>query len=139
MATTVAEVMTSNPATIDRQGSVADAARLMAEHDAGGVIVVSDGTVQGIVTDRDIALRVVAQDKPGSTPVADIMSDTALQTVAPDTIIDYAVEVMRARSVRRLPVVEDGRPVGIVSLGDMALARDPGSALADISAAEGNR
>jgi CBS domain-containing protein len=139
MATTVAEVMTRNPATIDRQGSVADAARLMAEHDAGDVIVVSDGTVQGIVTDRDIAVRAVARDKPGSTPVADIMSDSALQTVEPGTIIDYAVEVMRAKSVRRLPVVEDGRPVGIVSLGDLALARDPGSALADITAAEGNR
>ncbi len=139
MAETVADVMTSTPATIDRGGSAAEAARLMAENDAGAVIVTRDGAVCGILTDRDIAVRLVARDKPASTPVAEIASESAIETVHPGTKLDYAIELLRARSVRRLPVVEDGRPVGNVSLGDLAIERDPGSALADLSAAEGNR
>lgn len=139
MATTVADVMTANPGTIDRQDSARDAARLMAGNDAGDVIVTDNGTLFGIVTDRDIAVRLVAQDKPASTPVAEIISDSAIETVEPGTLLDDAIEVMRARSVRRLPVVQDGRPVGVVSLGDLAIERDPGSALADVSAAKGNK
>jgi CBS domain-containing protein len=139
VATTVADVMTANPGTIDRQDSARDAARLMAGNDAGDVIVTDNGTLFGIVTDRDIAVRLVAQDKPASTPVAEIISDSAIETVEPGTLLDDAIEVMRARSVRRLPVVQDGRPVGVVSLGDLAIERDPGSALADVSAAKGNK
>lgn len=139
MATTVADVMTRNPATIDRQGSVADAARMMARSDAGDVIVTDNGAICGIVTDRDIAVRLVAEDKPGSTPVGEIVSDSAVETVEPGTVLDYAVQMMRTKSVRRLPVVQDGQPVGVVSLGDMAIERDPGSALADVSAAKGNK
>jgi CBS domain-containing protein len=138
MAQTVADVMTSNPATIERQDSVAEAARRMAAKDAGDVIVLDNGTVCGILTDRDIAVRLVAQDKPGSTPVAEIVSDADVLTVKPDTALDRAIQLLRTKAVRRLPVVQNGRAVGIVSLGDLAIERDADSALADVSAAQGN-
>jgi CBS domain-containing protein len=102
------------------------------------VIVLDNGTVCGILTDRDIAIRLVAQDKPGSTPVAEIVSDDEVLTVAPDTPLGQAVQLLRSKAVRRLPVVQQGHAVGIVSLGDLAMERDQDSALADVSAARGN-
>jgi CBS domain-containing protein len=138
MAQTVADVMTKNPATIEREESAAEAARLMAQGDMGDVIVLDNGTVAGILTDRDIAVRLVAQEKDPRTPVAEILSDTELVTVDPDTPLDQAIRLMRHHSVRRLPVIQAGRAVGVVSLGDLAIERDEDSALADISAAEGN-
>ena len=138
MAQTVADVMTRDPATIERDDSTAEAARRMAAAGAGDVVVLSNGTPCGIVTDRDIAIRLVAEDKPGSTPVGEIVTDTELTTVSPDTPLDQAIQLIRARAVRRLPVVERGRAVGILSLGDLAIERDPDSALADVSAARDN-
>jgi CBS domain-containing protein len=138
MARTVAEVMTSNPATVEGDQPVSVAATLMRDNDAGAVIVNSNGRMQGIVTDRDIAIRVIADDRGPETPVREACSPS-VEAVGPDTSIDQAVQLMRSHAVRRLPVVEDGRAVGIVSLGDLALEKDPNSALADISAAEGNR
>jgi CBS domain-containing protein len=138
MAKTVAEVMTSRPATVEGDQPVSVAAALMRDNDAGAVIVNENGRVQGIITDRDIAVRVVADDKGPGTPVREACSPS-VEAVGPDTSVDQAVQLMRSHAVRRLPVVEDGRAVGIVSLGDLAMERDPDSALADISAAEGNR
>jgi CBS domain-containing protein len=138
MAKTVAEVMTSRPATVEGDQPVSVAAALMRDNDAGAVIVNENGRVQGIITDRDIAVRVVADDKGPGTPVREACSPS-VEAVGPDTSLDQAVQLMRSHAVRRLPVVEDGRAVGIVSLGDLAMERDPDSALADISAAEGNR
>jgi CBS domain-containing protein len=138
MAQTVADVMTRDPATIERTQSAAEAARLMAAHDTGDVIVLDNGTVGGIVTDRDIAVRLVAKEKEPSTPVAEIVSDSQVVTVGPDTSLDQAAQLMRGNAVRRLPVIEQGRAVGVVSLGDLAIERDPDSALADVSAAQGN-
>jgi CBS domain-containing protein len=138
MADTVSDVMTRNPATIESGQSTADAARLMAQGDMGDVIVLDNGNVAGILTDRDIAVRLVAQEKDPRTPVAEIVSDRDLVTVAPDMPLDQAARLMRQHSVRRLPVVQQGRAVGVVSLGDLAIERDETSALADISAAEGN-
>jgi CBS domain-containing protein len=110
----------------------------MARGDMGDVIVLDNGTVAGILTDRDIAVRLVAQERDPRTPVAEILSDRDLVTVAPDMPLDQAARLMRQHSVRRLPVVQKGRAVGVVSLGDLAIERDETSALADISAAEGN-
>lgn len=139
MAATVSDVMTRDPATLDSAQTVGDAARLMRQHDTGAIVVTADGEVSGIITDRDIALRVVADGKSGNTPLRDAYSADVLRTVGPDTSIDQAVQIMRQAAVRRLPVVEDGRAVGIVSIGDLAMERDEGSALADVSAAEGNQ
>ncbi|MEW9550879.1 CBS domain-containing protein [Nonomuraea sp. NPDC050783] len=138
MARTVAEVMTRDPAAIEAEQPVSVAAALMRDNDAGAVIVNDNGRVLGIVTDRDIAVRVVADDKDPRTPVREACS-ADVEAVGPDTSIEQAVQLMRAHAVRRLPVVEDGRAVGIVSIGDLAMERDSDSALADISAAEGNR
>jgi CBS domain-containing protein len=135
MATTVSEVMTRNPETVEVSDPVVEAARRMRDADAGDVIVLDNGRVVGILTDRDIAIRVVAENKDPSTPVAEACSTTDLQTVGPDTSLDQAVQLMRSNAVRRLPVVENDRAVGIISLGDLAIERDEDSALADISAA----
>src|SRR5579884_1486376 len=138
MAQTVADVMTRNPATVERHASAAEAARQMAAADAGDVIVLDNGTVCGIVTDRDIAIRLVAEGRDPGTPVAEIVSDSDLVTVSPYTSIEQAIQLIRGRAVRRLPVVQQGRAVGVVSLGDLAIEQDPDSALADVSAAKGN-
>jgi CBS domain-containing protein len=134
----VADVMTGNPATIERDGTVAEAARRMAASDAGDVIVLSNGTVCGILTDRDIAIRLVAQELPATTAVSEIISDADVLTVDKDTPAEQAARLMRSKAVRRLPVVEGGRAVGVVSLGDLAIERDSDSVLAEVSAAPGN-
>ncbi|MGV9775650.1 CBS domain-containing protein [Streptosporangium sp. NPDC003464] len=137
MAKTVADVMTHDPATVDAGQPVSVAARLMAAEDTGAVIVTHDGRVRGIVTDRDIAVRVVAEDKGPDTPVREVYSGDVV-TVGPDTSIEQAVRLMRSNAIRRIPVVEDDMAVGVLSIGDLAVELDPESALADISAAREN-
>jgi CBS domain-containing protein len=138
MAKTVADVMTRDPVTVESSHPVREAAQLMRDADAGALIVLQDGKVAGIATDRDIVVRVVANGDGPDTPVQQACSAGDVATVAPDTSIEQAVQIMRTKAVRRLPVIESGRPVGIVSMGDLAMERDPNSALADVSAAEGN-
>jgi CBS domain-containing protein len=134
MARSVGDIMTRNPRTVDAGDSVAEAARQMRDGDFGSVLVLRDGRVDGIVTDRDIAVRAVAEGRdPESTPVSEI-SSTGVATVEPSQSIDEAVQTMREQDIRRLPVVENGQPVGILSLGDLAVEQDPESVLADISA-----
>lgn len=138
MAQTVRDVMTENLVTLPRSAPLADAARRMKEADIGDVIVMSNGDMCGVVTDRDIVVRAIAEGKdPQSATLEEICSHEVV-TIAPDDSVAKAVQLMRERAVRRLPVVEAGRPVGIVSIGDLAIERDETSALADISAAEGN-
>jgi CBS domain-containing protein len=106
-------------------------------HDQG-LIVIENNQVCGIVTDRDIVVRTVAEARdPATTTLADICSH-ALTTVRTTDSIEQAVQLMRAKAIRRLPVVEGGQAVGIVTLGDLAVERDPSSALGDISAAPPN-
>ncbi len=138
MANTVADVMTRNPVTIEAGEPVVEAARRMRQADSGNVIVLDNGQVVGIVTDRDITLRVVADAKDYNTPTREVCSADDLQVVAPDTSIDQAVQIMRSKAIRRLPVVEGDQAVGVVSLGDLAIERDEDSAVAEISAAEPN-
>jgi CBS domain-containing protein len=140
MATTVAEVMTREPAAVRPDQSLAEAARTMRETDAGDVLVVDDGgQLVGILTDRDIVIRIVAEDRDTSAAKVREACSAELETVTPDTKIDDAAELMRLRAVRRLPVVEGSEPVGIVSLGDLAIARDKESVLGQISAMPSNR
>jgi CBS domain-containing protein len=139
MANSVREVMTNDPRTLDSDASASEAARLMQQYDIGDVIVLDGTSVRGIVTDRDIVVRAVAQGRePALVRLASICSDD-VTTVRPDDSIDTAVALMRERALRRLPVVEDGQPVGIVTLGDVAVARDPQSVLAEVSSAPPNR
>ena len=138
MAQTVREVMTQHVVTLPRTARLRDAARRMKEEDIGDVIVMDDGTICGMVTDRDIVVRAIAEGKdPDSAQLEEICSHEVV-SVAPDDSVDQAVQLMRQRAIRRLPVVEGGSPVGIISLGDLAIELDEHSGLADISAAEGN-
>jgi CBS domain-containing protein len=137
MAQTVREIM-SDPVTCPADTTVIEAARRMRDDDIGDVIVESNGTLRGIVTDRDIVVRVVAEgEDPQSCILLDICSGE-LVTVTPDTALDDAVRQMREHAIRRVIVAEGERPVGVVSIGDLAIERDESSALADISAAPGN-
>ena len=139
MARRIEEVMTVAPMTVPTTAPVVDAARIMREGDVGAVIVHADGGVAGLVTDRDIAIRAVAEARdPAETTVGEVCS-RELTTVESSASVEDAARVMRERNLRRLPVVEEGKPVGIVSLGDLAVEREPDSALADISAADPNR
>ena len=137
MARSVNEVMTHDPQTVDAGDALSEAARVMREADVGSVVVVDGGEVAGIVTDRDIVVRAVADGREPSTPVREACSPNVV-TLSPDQDLDEAARLMREQDVRRLPVVQDGRPAGILSLGDLAIEQDPDSALADISAASPN-
>jgi CBS domain-containing protein len=131
--------MTRNPATVEADSPVSEAARLMKSNDAGAIIVLDNGRVSGIITDRDVAIRVVAEGKDSTTPVREACSAGDMTVVGPDTSVDQAVQLMRTNAIRRLPVVENDRPVGILSIGDLAMEKDEQSALADISAAPGDQ
>lgn len=138
MAQHVREIMTTDPITCPADTPVADAARAMREQGIGDVIVLDDGHVAGILTDRDIAVRVVAEGSDPTTVAVGEVCSRDLVALAPDDPVDHAVEAMRDRAIRRLPVVDDDRPVGVVSIGDLARERDDQSALADISSAPPN-
>jgi CBS domain-containing protein len=119
MRKTVQDAMTADPVTISRSNSVVDAAKLMESADIGSVPVVDGGTPVGILTDRDIAIRVVAQGKdPNSTQVGEIATDQPYY-VEPNQDLDEALELMAYRKVRRLPVVEDGMLVGMLAQADV--------------------
>ena len=135
---TLRDVMTKKPVTVATTDSCAEAARKMAEADIGDILVQDDGHVAGILTDRDIVVRAVARGRnPESTLVGDVCTrDIATLTPADD--VEQALRLMKDKAVRRIPVVEDGRAVGIVTLGDLAQDRDPKSVLGAVSAAPPN-
>jgi signal-transduction protein with cAMP-binding, CBS, and nucleotidyltransferase domain len=139
MGQSIQEVMSRDPIVLQQGASIQEAAQAMREQDIGDVIVMDDSQqICGIVTDRDIVLRAVAQGRdPLSLTIGEICS-REVQTLSPNDEVGEAVKLMSHQAIRRLPVVEKGRPVGIVSLGDLAVTRDPESALADISAAPAN-
>lgn len=138
MTQTIREIMTPDPVVQPATSKVAEAARIMRDDGIGDVLVERDGALCGIVTDRDIVVRAVAQG--GSLDdlrLGDICT-TDLVTVEPDASVDDAINLMRDKALRRVAVCHDGQPLGIVSMGDLAMARDPHSALADVSAASPN-
>jgi len=135
MARTVEEIMTRDPRTVSASDTIVDAARVMNESDIGDVIVVDGEQIKCIVTDRDIVVRAIAEGRdPQSTSVSDVCT-ASIEMIEPEASVDDALRKMREADIRRLPVVKDGRPVGIISLGDLAVEREPDSTLADISAA----
>jgi len=137
VADTIREVMTENPQTVEASTTVQEAAQIMADKDIGDVLVVENDELQGIVTDRDIVVRVIAKGEGPDASVREAAS-TDVQVLSPEDSIEDAIRKMEQADVRRLPVVEDGKPVGIVSLGDLAVEKDTDSALADISGAAPN-
>ena len=139
MAQKVSEIMTPAPVAVMPGQPVRDAAQAMRDHGIGAVLIAENGKLMGLVTDRDIVVRAVADGRdPGSTPVSEVCSPDLVTAMAGEDA-DVAVRRMRERGVRRIPVV-DGKDlaVGILSIGDMAIERDERSALADISAQSPN-
>jgi CBS domain-containing protein len=122
MAQTVRDVMTADPYLLEAGRSVADAARVMKDAGIGDVLIQQGDRLCGIVTDRDITVRAVAEGKdPRRTPLWDICS-TNVVFVSPNDPIEEAAGLMRTKALRRLPVIEGGHPVRVVSLGDLGLA-----------------
>jgi CBS domain-containing protein len=138
MAQSIREVMTESPELVPSDTTVTDAAKLMRDKDFGGVLIGEGEEIKGFLTDRDIAVRVVAEGKdPDDVTVGDVAT-TELHTLSPDDSVEDAIELVRQHDIRRVPVVEGAVAVGIVSIGDLAVERDEDSALADISSASPN-
>ncbi|MDQ7908324.1 CBS domain-containing protein [Phytohabitans sp. ZYX-F-186] len=139
MAQKVRDLMTPHPVTLPPDASLVEAAKQMRAKDIGDVLVVGgDGRLRGIVTDRDIVVRALADDRDaGATTLGEVCSPD-LAVLGPEDDTDEAVDVMRERAVRRIPVIDGGELMGVLSLGDVAIERDSGSVLADISAAREN-
>ena len=116
----IREVMTPNPECVSPGDSIQNAARIMRDNDTGAVPVVDNGRPVGIVTDRDIVVRAVADGGQLNRPVREIVSGNPV-CVTPDMSTHEAATLMSEHQVRRLPVVEGDRIVGIVSLGDLAV------------------
>ncbi len=116
----IREVMTPNPRSVSPSDSIQNAAAIMRDEDAGAVPVVDNGRAVGIVTDRDIVVRVVAEGGQLNSPVRDIVS-RSLVSASPDMSPREAADLMSEYQIRRLPVVENDRLVGIVSIGDLAV------------------
>ncbi|WP_213455878.1 CBS domain-containing protein [Rhizomonospora bruguierae] len=137
---TVREVMTAEPLTMDASDTLVAAAQQMRDAGVGDVIVTMDDQVLGIVTDRDITVRGIAEDLHPESATLDQIVTRGVVGVAADEDVTTATDLMREYSVRRLPVIDNGRLIGIVSIGDLSLVieDDTDAVLADISADEPN-
>jgi CBS domain-containing protein len=124
MAQSIREVMTTSPETVDSGSTAVDAAKRMKQADAGMIPVVQNGKLVGTITDRDIAVRVVAEGKdPQTTTVGEIASREVV-TVEPDNDLSEALKLMAHHQVRRLPVVEGDSVVGVIAQADVAKEAD---------------
>ena len=137
MCASVRDVMTPGPIGVDYFQSIGETARTMRDWGVGAVLVVSDESLRGLVTDRDLVIRAVAEARAADEPVGPLSSGNLIGVNA-DADVSEAARLMREHAVRRLPVLEDGQVTGIVSLGDLALGDDPASALAELSRATAN-
>ena len=138
MAQTINEVMTHDPRTVSTDAPLTDVAKEMDQADTGAVIVADDGRFKGIVTDRDIVVRAIAAGKDPKSCTAGEIATTGAQTLSADASVDDAIRMMRDNAIRRIPVLDGDRAIGIVSLGDLAVAGSGESALDDISASSPN-
>ena|SRR5437016_279627 len=129
MGKTVREVMTAKPSTVEAGTAIAEAATIMKREDIGSVPVVEDGRLAGILTDRDIVLRVVAEGRDARSITCGEIASRQIATIDPGQSIDEARRLMAQYQVRRLPVTEeDGKLVGIVAQADVVRAEDPSKA-----------
>ena len=120
----VREIMTTEVATAAPDNTLDEIAVMMKNEDAGSIPIVADGELRGILTDRDIVIRCIAEGKePTDTTAEEILSE-ALHTIEPDAEVEEASELMAEQQIRRLPVVEENRLVGILAIGDIAVNED---------------
>jgi signal-transduction protein with cAMP-binding, CBS, and nucleotidyltransferase domain len=133
----VRDVMTPDPIGVDYYQSIAEAARTMRDWGVGAVLVVNDQSLYGLVTDRDLVVRAVAEAKGPDQPVGPLSSGDLIGVDA-DAEAGEAARLMRENAVRRLPVIEHGQVAGMVSLGDLAMQDEPVSAPAGVSRVAAN-
>ncbi|MCW2883662.1 MAG: hypothetical protein QOE54_3237 [Streptosporangiaceae bacterium] len=134
----VSDLMTRWPVALPLEATLDEAARLMRDQGIGDVLVTAEGMLCGMLTDRDIVIRAVAQNLDlGHTALSEVCTAQVV-TVSADDDAAVAMELMRDRAIRRLPVVQGRQPVGIISLGDLAIEQDEQSALSEISKAPPN-
>ena len=138
MAKAIRDLMTGNPVCLDASTSIREAARKMRDNDIGDVVVEKAGKLCGIVTDRDIVVRAIADGKDAETTNLGTICSSDIISLSPEQTDEDAVRLMREKAIRRLPVLENGKVIGIVSLGDLAVDKDPRSVLGQVSAAAGN-
>ena len=120
----VREIMTTDVATATPETTLEDIATMMRDEDTGAIPVLDNDELVGIITDRDIVIRCIAEGKdPVETTVEDIVTES-LETIEPDSDIEEARELMSRRQIRRLPVVEDREFIGMLSIGDLAVKSD---------------
>ena len=129
----VRDVMTLGPIGVDYDQSVGEAARAMRDWGVGAILVVSNESLYGLVTDRDLVVRAVAEGRGADEPVGPLSSGNLIGVDA-DADVHEAMRLMRQHGVRRLPVLENGQVAGIVSLGDLAMQDEPDLAFAQLSA-----
>ena len=134
----IREHMTPNPVCLPASSTLVEAARQMRDADIGDVLIEENGQLTGVTTDRDIVIRAIAEGRdPNTTTLAEVCSGGVV-TVGPNDSVTDVERLMREHAVRRIPVVESGKAVGMISIGDLAIDLDAESALADISAAPSN-
>lgn len=131
---TVREFMTTNPTSLDSGASITDAAKAMRDGDFGSVPVVDEGRLVGVVTDRDIVIRAVAEGAEGTASIARFMSTDTI-TVEPTDDLEEVRAKLSKHALRRVPVVESGNLVGMLALGDLAEQGKDADVLKDVSAA----
>lgn len=135
---TIREVMTADPVHVPEDMNIMQVAEIMRDRDIGDVIVTNGSSVVGIVTDRDLVVRGLASGNGVEAMTVGSVATRDVQAVGPDDPVGRAVSLMSEQAIRRLPVVDGGSLVGVVSIGDLAIERDPESALAEISQAPPN-
>jgi CBS domain-containing protein len=134
---TVDSVMSRDVVSVEGEASLKEAAVFLREADIGELVVLDDGRFAGVLTDRDIVVRAVAGERDPLQTTAGSVCTRDVAVIAPSASVEQAVDMMVGRAVRRLPVVEKGQVVGIVSLADLVVLREPESVLAAIVAAPG--
>lgn len=132
------DIMTSDVHTVSESQSIQEAASIMSQYNIGSIPVVNQsGQIVGIVTDRDITLRATAQGEASQTPVSQVMTAQQVVHASPEMDVEEVAQLMSQQQIRRLPVVEQGQIVGVVSLGDLAVNyqhdEKAGQALSSIS------
>ncbi len=137
----IADIMTADCVTVSPQSQLTEAAKLMRDNDIGFLPVIDGRKLIGVVTDRDLVIRGYADNQSGSTKVTEVLSGN-VQSVSPNMSVDEAASLMSASQIRRLPVVENGELMGVLSIGDLAVreifVNEAGEALSQISEQEGN-
>jgi CBS domain-containing protein len=132
----IADIMSADCVTVTPQDNLYEAASLMKDHDIGFVPVIEGRKLIGVITDRDLVIRGYAEKQPGTISVKEVLTED-VQTVTPQMSVDEAAGIMASSQIRRLPVVENGQLMGVVSLGDLAVreifVNEAGEALSTIS------